>query len=119
MICRRFLPVQRPGQPPPHQRGGKYRPLQRHEGQGAGQPVPRPAQEEMDQLPRRGQGGAHHDEDPPGGELRPGGLVHVVPQVLSAVLEQGIKDAQRRASKRLLKNSGILTAIDGAGAKRR
>lgn len=41
------------------------------------------------------------------------------PQVLSAVLEQGIKDAQRRASKRLLKNSGILTAADGAGAKRR
>ena len=41
------------------------------------------------------------------------------PQVLAAVLEQGIQDAQRRNSKRLLKNSGILTALEGAGAKRR
>ena len=41
------------------------------------------------------------------------------PAVLSAVLEQGVADARLRAGKRLLKNSGVLSALDGAGTKRR
>ena len=41
------------------------------------------------------------------------------PEVLSAVIEQGVKDARLRAGKRLLKNSGVLAALDGAGTKRR
>ncbi len=41
------------------------------------------------------------------------------PEVLSAVIEQGVKDARLREGKRLLKNSGVLAALDGAGTKRR
>ncbi len=41
------------------------------------------------------------------------------PEVLSAVLEQGVADARLRAGKRLLKNSGVLTALGGTGNKRR